>query len=80
MAYVAIDFDGVIADSEPLHFEAFRQALAGRGVELSKELYYSQYLGFSDVDCIVEFERNFDLDLGQAGRDELMLQKGIVFD
>jgi len=77
---VIFDFDGVIADSEPLHFEAFRQVLAGRGLELSREIYYSQYLGFSDVDCIKEFERNFELDLGQSGRDELMLQKGVVFD
>ena len=37
---VIFDFDGVIADSEPLHFEAFRRALAERGVEISKELYY----------------------------------------
>lgn len=77
---VIFDFDGVIADSEPLHFEAFRRVFADRGVELSKDIYYRQYLGFSDVDCIKELERDFQLDLGQSGRDELMRQKGVVFD
>ncbi len=77
---VIFDFDGVIADSEPLHFEAFRQVLAGMGVEIDKEVYYSQYLGFSDVDCIEVMDSNFGLNLDQAGRDELMCQKGVVFD
>jgi beta-phosphoglucomutase len=41
---VVFDFDGVIANSEPLHHLAFRDVLAQAGVELSKEEYYGQYL------------------------------------
>src|SRR5262249_59059866 len=43
------DFDGVIANSEPLHFRAFRDVLAAEGLTLSERDYYDRYLGFDDV-------------------------------
>jgi HAD superfamily hydrolase (TIGR01509 family) len=46
---IVFDFDGVIANSEPLHYTAFRDVLAARGVALSEADYYSRYLGFDDV-------------------------------
>ena len=48
---IVFDFDGVIADSEPLHFRAFRDVLADEGVELGERDYYDRYLGFSDADA-----------------------------
>src|SRR5260221_1641883 len=46
---IVFDFDGVIANSEPLHFQAFRDVLAGEGLTLSEQEYYDQLLGFDDV-------------------------------
>ena len=46
---VVFDFDGVIADSEPLHFQGFREVLAEEGVELPRADYYERYLGFDDA-------------------------------
>jgi len=46
---IVFDFDGVIANSEPLHFRAFRDVLAGAGVELAERDYYARYLGYDDV-------------------------------
>jgi beta-phosphoglucomutase len=46
---IVFDFDGVIANSEPLHFQAFRDVLAAEGVTLSERDYYERYLGFDDV-------------------------------
>lgn len=46
---VVFDFDGVLANSEPLHFRAFRDILAGDGVTLTERAYYSRYLGYDDV-------------------------------
>ncbi|MDR1990289.1 MAG: HAD family phosphatase [Acidobacteriaceae bacterium] len=46
---VIFDFDGVLANSEPLHFRAFRDVLATRGITLSERAYYERYLGFDDV-------------------------------
>ena len=46
---VIFDFDGVLANSEPLHFRAFRDVLADNGFPLSEREYYARYLGFDDV-------------------------------
>jgi beta-phosphoglucomutase-like phosphatase (HAD superfamily) len=46
---VFFDFDGVIADSEPLHLRAYQAVLARDGIELAKEDYYARYLGYDDV-------------------------------
>ena len=46
---IVFDFDGVIANSEPLHFRAFRDVLAEDGVTLRETVYYNEYLGFDDV-------------------------------
>jgi beta-phosphoglucomutase len=46
---VVFDFDGVIADTEPLHFRALRDVLAQEGVVLTETDYYGRYLGYDDV-------------------------------
>jgi beta-phosphoglucomutase-like phosphatase (HAD superfamily) len=46
---IVFDFDGVIANSEPLHLRAFQEVLAGRGVSLSQDEYYTRYLGYDDA-------------------------------
>ncbi len=51
MDAMIFDFDGVVVDSEPVHLACFREVLAGRGIELTGEDYYSKYLGFDDHDC-----------------------------
>src|SRR5690606_39256876 len=46
---VVFDFDGVLANSEPLHFRGFRDVLAQEGVDLQEADYYARYLGFDDA-------------------------------
>jgi HAD superfamily hydrolase (TIGR01509 family) len=46
---VVFDFDGVIANSEPLHYRGFRDILARHGLELSEADYYGRYLGYDDA-------------------------------
>lgn len=43
------DFDGVIADSEPLHLRAYQAVLQKDGIALNKTDYYARYLGYDDV-------------------------------
>lgn len=47
---VIFDFDGVICDSEMLHFEAFNQTLQDYGLQVTREQYYIDYLGLTDLD------------------------------
>jgi len=51
---VVLDFDGVIVNTEPLHFEAFREVLRPLGLAFSWEAYTSYYLGFDDRDAFRE--------------------------
>jgi beta-phosphoglucomutase len=50
---IIFDFDGVIADTEPLHFAALQQVLADIGLTLTESAYYADYLGFDDRGCFM---------------------------
>ncbi len=47
-ATVLFDFDGVLVNSEPLHFQAFAEVLKAEGIELGEEEYYRELIGFDD--------------------------------
>ena len=47
------DFDGVIADTEPLHFAGLHRTLKEIGIELTEGEYYADYLGYDDRGCIL---------------------------
>jgi beta-phosphoglucomutase len=42
------DYNGVLADDEIVHLEAFRDALAPLGITVSEQDYNERYLGFDD--------------------------------
>ena len=48
---IIFDFDGVLADTEPLHFRIFQQVLQEEGLPLSERDYYEKYVGFDDRGC-----------------------------
>jgi HAD superfamily hydrolase (TIGR01509 family) len=47
------DFDGVIANTEPLHYAGLHQTLKEVGIELTEAEYYADYLGYDDRGCIL---------------------------
>lgn len=73
---IVFDFDGVIANSEPLHLLAFQQALAEDGVELSAADYYSRYLGYDDVGMFEALGRDRGLSMEGGRVTELVVRKG----
>ena len=48
---IVFDFDGVIVDSEPLHYQAFVMVGKGIGFEFSYDEYLATYIGFDDRDA-----------------------------
>jgi beta-phosphoglucomutase len=46
---IVFDFDGVIANSEPLHYLGFRDVLVGEAIALPEDAYYAELLGYDDV-------------------------------
>lgn len=59
---IIFDFDGVLADTEPLHFRMFQRVLQDEGLPLSEHDYYQKYVGFDDRGC-------FHAVLSEHGRD-----------
>ena len=47
---IVFDFDGVLVDSEPMHFAAIRDVAGEMGVELDETLYHRVFIGFDDRD------------------------------
>jgi beta-phosphoglucomutase len=51
---VIFDFDGVIVDTEPLHYKAFQLLLEPLGLGYSWQQYLETYMGFDDRDAFIE--------------------------
>jgi beta-phosphoglucomutase len=51
---VIFDFDGIIVDTEPLHYKAFQEILVPLGMGYSWEEYLERYMGFDDRDAFRE--------------------------
>ena len=76
---VIFDFDGVITDSEILHFRAFNQILKQHGFELTKEEYYKPYLGFSDADCYAALIQEGRLKIDKEKIRNLIDKKKVIY-
>jgi HAD superfamily hydrolase (TIGR01509 family) len=79
MHAVIFDFDGVIADTEPLHFESLRRILADIEISLTKQDYYADYLGFDDRGCILEALRINRRPTSPSLLKELMTKKAAAY-
>ncbi len=77
---VIFDFDGVITDSEILHLRAFNQSLAQYGIEITKNDYYTTYLGFNDTDCYKLLIEKGLLKMDKQEINALMKQKKRIFE
>jgi len=76
---VIFDFDGVIADSEPGHFEAFRQVCLRDGIDLTWPQYSQKYLGYTDTECTAAILSDFGQEPTPARIDDLVRCKGVLF-
>lgn len=77
---IVFDFDGVLADSEPIHFRAYQELLAPSGVTLTKEAYCARYLGFDDEGAFRQMAADFNLLLGDEEIEMLVVAKGHLFE
>jgi len=73
---IIFDFDGVIADSEPLHLRAFQQTLAEEGIELSAPDYYSRYLGYDDLGLVQALAADRGIAMSDRETTALVARKG----
>jgi beta-phosphoglucomutase len=77
---VVFDFDGVLADSEPLHLEAYQALLEPHGIHLDHTTYCERYLGYDDEGALRKIAEDNGLMLGDEEIEMLIVEKGHVFE
>jgi beta-phosphoglucomutase len=76
---VIFDFNGIIVDDEPIHFELFRRVLNEEGITLTEEEYYARYLGFDDRGAFTAVYRKHGQPLRQPKLDQLIERKAAYY-
>jgi beta-phosphoglucomutase len=77
---IVFDFDGVLADSEPLHLQAYQALLAPQGIHLDQKTYCERYLGYDDEGALQKIAEDNGLMLGDEEIEMLVVEKGHVFE
>ncbi|GFO62035.1 haloacid dehalogenase [Geomonas silvestris] len=76
---VIFDFDGIIVDTEPLHYKAFQEILVPLGLGYSWEEYLETYMGFDDRDAFREAFKVAGRSLSDAELKKMMEEKAEAF-
>lgn len=77
---IVFDFDGVLADSEPLHLRTYQEVLAPLGITLTRDDYYANLLGYDDVGVFTEVGKAAGVAFDDAQVAALIVEKARVFD
>jgi len=77
---IVFDFDGVLADSEPLHLRAYHAVLSKLGITLTRDEYYTSYLGYDDENVFAQIFERHGLRVDSDGIHALIEEKTGVFD
>lgn len=78
-AAVIFDFDGVLVDTEPLHYRALRAVLAPLGMDFDWAAYVSRYIGLDDRGVFRAAFREAGLPLSAERERELIAEKAAAF-
>lgn len=77
---VIFDFDGVIVDTEPLHYQAFQKLLEPLGLGYSWQEYIETYMGFDDRDAFREAFSSAGKTITPDTLQTLINQKAAIFE
>lgn len=76
---IIFDCDGVLVDSEPLHYAAFKNLLAAEGLELFEDIYKERYLALDDKGAFIRFFQDAKQPLELSRLKELVDKKTELF-
>jgi beta-phosphoglucomutase len=77
---IVFDFDGVLANSEPLHLRSYQAVLGELGVTLGRDEYYREYLGFDDATAFKTVSERHGLGWDGPQITEIVARKTVIFD
>ena len=75
---VLFDFDGVLADSEPLHCQSYLETAAAMDIPLTQEQYFAELIGFDDRGAITKLYRIFERKLDERTIAEFLERKSKI--
>ena len=76
---IIFDFNGIIVDDEPIHFELFRRVLGEEGIDLTEADYYARYLGFDDRGAFTAAYRDHGRSLDEQQLARLIDRKAVYY-
>lgn len=76
---VIFDFDGVLVDSERLHYKTFNRIFEKFGFQISIQEYYDRFLGLSDTELLQIVGKEKNLSLSNQQFKELLAEKANIF-
>ena len=76
---IIFDFNGVILNDEPIHFQAMKRTVAELGITLDREEYWTQYLPLDDVNCLEAICRDHKIALTAEQSRHALAEKSAVY-
>ncbi len=73
------DFNGVLADDDPIHMEAFREVAKEEGLSFTDEEYLEKYLPLNDRDCFKTLFAENGRPLSENQLEQLIGRKGVYY-
>ncbi len=73
------DFNGVLADDDPIHMEAFRKVAKEEGLSFTDDEYLDKYLPLNDWDCFKSLFRERARPLLPQKLEELIQRKSTYY-
>ncbi len=79
LAAVIFDFDGIIVDTEPIHYRAFQEVLEPLGLGYSWDEYLLDYIGYDDRDAFRTVFLKSGKAIDNTRLQALIEEKGAAF-
>src|SRR5262245_28670054 len=76
---VIFDFNGILADDDPIHMQALHKVAVEQGISFTEHEYIESYLPLNDRDCFQELWRKNQRTLDQGKLDELIRRKSVYY-
>lgn len=73
------DFDGVLVDSEPVHFRAMRESLLPEGIAIERDEYAGHYMGYEDREAVRRALERHGRDGGLERVHQLAVRKAELY-
>src|SRR5271156_4136323 len=70
---------GTVADTEPLHYNAFARVLRGHGIELTLKDYNQRLIGYDDRGCFETLLREAGRVADDATIKQLIREKAVIY-